>query len=201
MGKNRLRILAIVIGILSLTLLFPVTPALALPEITISPTSGSVGTKVTVSGTGFESFRGTDVSVFFGNVEIANSPLTVPENGTFTTDFEIPGDTEPGTIYVRVTTVIGGEVRKSFIVQEPEIELDTDEGPVNTTVIVEGKGFYAGGTVDLHYYKDGSKVKVGEEVAGPAGEFTYTFSVPDSFAGKRRVNQGGGNIVYFSWVF
>jgi hypothetical protein len=183
-----------ILGILGLALalslslvLIPATPALALPEITLSPGSGSVGTQVTVSGTGFESFAGTDINIFFDGAEITASPLTVPENGTFTASFEVPDETEPGTAYVKVTTVIGGEVRKSFIVREPEIELDIDEGAVGTMVTVEGMGFYAGGTIDLYYYRDGSRVSVGDEVAGDKGEFTYTFSIPNSTVGKHKI--------------
>ncbi len=182
-----LRILGLASALSLSLVLVPATPALALPEITLSPGFGSVGTQVTVSGTGFESFAGTDVNIFFDGVEIAASPLTVPENGTFTTSFEVPDGTEPGTAYVKVTTVIGGEVRKSFIVEEPEIELDIDEGAVGTMVTVEGRGFYAGGTIDLYYYRDGSRVSVGDEVAGDMGEFTYTFSIPNSTIGKHKI--------------
>ena len=188
MGKSKiLRILAIV-GILSLLfVLIPATSALALPEITISPTSGSVGTEVTVTGTGFESFSGTEISIFFNNREVDNSPLVIPESGTFTTDFAVPSGARPGTAYVKVTTVIGGEVRRSFIVQEPKIGLSADEGAVGTMVTVDGQGFYAGGTVDLYYYKDGSRVNVASETASPTGEFTYTFPIPDSTAGEHKI--------------
>jgi hypothetical protein len=186
-ASSILRILGLVLALSLLLVLIPATPALALPEITLSPGFGSVGTQVTVSGTGFESFAGTDINIFFDGAEIAASPLTVPENGTFTASFEVPDETEPGTAYVKVTTVIGGEVRKSFIVEEPEIELDIDMGAVGTMVTVEGRGFYAGGTIDLYYYRDGSRVSVGDEVAGDTGEFAYTFSIPNSTAGRHEI--------------
>jgi hypothetical protein len=184
---SMLRIFALALALSLLLVLIPATPALALPEITISPGSGSVGTQVTVSGSGFESFAGTEINIFFDGVEIAASPLTVPENGTFSTRFEVPDGTDPGTTYVRVTTVIGGEVRKSFIVEKPEIELDIDVGAVGTMVTVEGRGFYAGGTIDLYYYRDGGRVSVGEEVAGDTGAFAYAFAVPDSTAGRHKI--------------
>jgi len=162
-------------------------PALALPEITLSPTSGAIGTQVIVSGSGFQSFAGTDIKIFFDNEEIIASPLTVPESGTFTASFEVTDGTEPGTAYVKITTVIGGEVRKSFIVEEPEIELDTEEGAVGAMVTIEGRGFYAGGTMDVYYYLNGSRVNVGSEVTSPTGDFTYTFPIPDSVAGEHRI--------------
>ena len=182
-----LRILAVAVILTLAMVLIPATPALALPEITLSPTFGSAGTRVTITGIGFESFKGTDISIFFDNIEIANSPLTISGSGTFTTDFEIPDDTETGMTYVRVRTILGGEARKSFIVEEPEIRLDTSEGAVGTMVAIEGKGFYAGGTVDLYYYRNGSRVNVGDRVAGPTGEFTYTLAIPDSSAGEHKI--------------
>ena len=182
-----LRTLAIGVILGLWLVLIPATPALAQPEITLSPASGSVGTKVTVTGTNFESFKNTDISIFFNNREIDNSPVAVPEDGTFTTYFYVPDETEPGTAYVKVRTLLGGEVRKSFIVPEPEIELNTDEGAVGTMVTVEGNGFYAGGTVDLYYYKDGSRVNVGAETTTPTGEFTYTFIIPPSTAGNHKI--------------
>lgn len=182
-----LRIFALALALSLPFVLIPATPALALPEITLSPGSGSVGTQVTVSGTGFESFAGTDINIFFDDEEIPASPLSMPENGTFTASFEVPDDTEPGTAYVKVTTVIGGEIRKSFVVAEPEIELDIDMGAVGTMVAVEGRGFYAGGAVDCYYYRDGSRVGVGDEVAGDTGEFVCSFSIPSSTAGSHKI--------------
>ncbi len=182
-----LRIFALALALSLPFVLIPATPALALPEITLSPSSGSVGTQVTVSGTGFDSFTGTDINIFFDGVEISASPLSVPGNGTFTASFIVPDNAESGTAYVSVTTVIGGEVTKSFIVEEPQIELDIDMGAVGTMVNVEGRGFYAGGAVNLYYYRDGGRVSVGDEVAGDTGEFTYSFSIPNSTAGSHKI--------------
>jgi len=187
-----LRILATAFVVSWLAVLIPSTPALAQPEIALSPSSGSVGTKVTVTGTEFQSFKGTEVSIFFDDVEIDNSPLTVPQSGTFTTDFDVPDDAEPGIAYVKVRTLLGGEAKKSFIVQGPEIELSADEGAVGTMVTVEGQGFYAGGEVDLYYYKDGTRVNVATETASPSGEFTYTGT---GFGGERDVTIYFNNIV------
>lgn len=182
-----LRILSLALVMSLPVVLVPASPALALPEISLSPASGSVGTEVTIIGNGFESFSGTEISIFFDSVEIAASPLTVPDSGAFTASFEVPDDIEPGTAYVKITTVIGGEVRKSFIVEEPEIELDTDEGVVGTVVTVEGRGFYAGGAINLYYYRGDSRLKLGDEAAGATGGFNFTFSVPDSNAGDHKI--------------
>ena len=142
---------------------------------------------VTVSGSGFESFAGTDINIFFDGEEIAGSPITVPTLRYLRGDFRGSDDADPGTVSVRVSTVIGGEVRKSFFIEEPEIDLDSDGGVVGTILTVIGHGFYAGGTVDVYYSKDGSRVKVGDEETSDTGEFSFAFPVPDSVAGDHEI--------------
>ena len=103
MNKIKLiRNIAIAAVLSSAAALIPVTPAFALPEITLSPASGSIGTEVTITGTDFASFKNTEVIILFNNRELDNSPLTVPASGSFTTTFVVPDDAKAGTAYVKV---------------------------------------------------------------------------------------------------
>jgi len=179
-------VLVIAVVLSLMIVLIPAAPALAQLEITLSPSSGSVGTKVTITGTNFESFKNTEIRIFFSNVEIDNSPLVVPDSGTFTTYFDVPVEANPGIAYVKISTVLGGEMKKSFIVKEPEIELYPGDGVVGTEVTINGRGFYAGGTVTV-YYKGGATANLGTEVANAVGELTCTFSIPESDAGNHTV--------------
>ena len=74
-----LLVIAVILSLLML--LIPATPALAQPEIALSPSSGSFGTKVTITETHFESFKNTEIRVFFDNVEADNmiASLTMPQ--------------------------------------------------------------------------------------------------------------------------
>ena len=182
-----IRNIAIAAVLSSAAALIPATPALAQPEIILSPSSGSIGTEVTITGTDFASFKNTEVIILFNYSEIDNSPLTVPESGSFTTTFIVPDDAEPGTAYVKVQTILGGEIKKSFIIGGPEIGLDSEEGAVGTVVTVEGQGFYAGAEVDIYYYSKGSKVNVATETATASGEFSLTISIPESTAGEHMI--------------
>ena len=188
MNKIKLiRNIAIAAVLSSAAALIPATPALALPEITLSPTSGSIGTEVTITGTDFASFKNTELTILFNNSEIDASPLTVPASGSFTTTFTVPDDAEAGTAYIKVQMVLGGEIKKSFIIKGPEIGLDSEEGAVGTVVTVEGQGFYAGADVDIYYYSKGSKLNVATETATAGGEFSYTLSIPESTAGEHMI--------------
>ena len=131
MKKNKaLRSIAIAAVLSSAAALIPATPAFAQPEIILDPVSGSIGTEVTLTGTDFASFKNTEVIILFDNQNIDASPLTVPESGSFTTTFTVPDDAEAGTAYVKVQTILGGEIKKSFIVEGPEVGLDSGEGAV-----------------------------------------------------------------------
>ena len=55
-------VLAVILSLLLVVI--PATPALAAPEITLTPTSGSVGPRVTVTGINFESVASLSISMF-----------------------------------------------------------------------------------------------------------------------------------------
>jgi len=180
-----LRTLVIAIILFLVIVLIPAMPALAAPMITLSPTSGSPGTRVTVTGTNFESYRGDSISVFFDDREIDS--LVVPDSGIFTVLFDVPDDVVPGRFYVAVRDEEGSLLgsRRPFIVHEVEIELYPRDGAVGTRVTVNGQGFYVGEVVTFYY--DGTRADIGTVVAGSAGEFTYTFAIPDSVAGNHEI--------------
>ncbi|TRZ51040.1 MAG: hypothetical protein D4S01_05665, partial [Dehalococcoidia bacterium] len=158
---------AVILSLLAITI--PATPALAQPAITLSPTSGSIGTNVTITAANFESFKNTEVSIFFNSVEIDNSPLLVSDTGRFTTYFLVPEDAMPGTVQAMVRTIGGFEAVASFTILSAEVELSPNDGPVGTEVTIDGIGFYAGGLVTFYYY-NGTQVELGTETADPRGE-------------------------------
>ena len=159
-------VIAVILSLLGV--LIPATPALAQPTVILSPTSGSIGTKVTITATNFESFKNTDVNIYFNSVEIDNSPLTVPDTGRFTTNFYIPQDALPGAALVTIRTILGGEVAASLTILAAEIELYPDDGPVDTMVTIKGNGFYAGNKVTFYYY-DSTSIELGTEAANNSG--------------------------------
>jgi hypothetical protein len=179
--------LAIVLPLLAILVLN--TPAQAAPVITLTPASGAIGTRVSINGTNFDSYKGDRISISFDNTEITGSPLTVPDTGTFTTELNIPGDATPGRHYINVNTVTGTTTllaRTFFIVEETEITLDVTSGLVGTGVTINGWGFYAGRMINVFYYNVIGE-KLGTEVASATGEFSYHFIIPSSTAGEHKI--------------
>jgi len=182
-GKTfRILVIALILSLLSVVI--PSTPVMAAPAITASPTSGAIGTVVTVTGTNFDSYIGDDIFIFFDSVEIAK---VVTGTGSFSFNFNIPDDAEPGGHWVRAKSELGSTLAKSlFAVLETKIGLDTKAGAVGTEVTIVGKGFYVDKMVTF-YYHNKTREKLGTEVATPVGEFSYSFIIPDSVAGEHKI--------------
>ena len=183
--QKRLIGLAVALSLVAVMVLG--TPALAAPALTLSPVSGAVGTKVMITGTVFDSYKGDNIHIFFDNKEI--NSLEVPQAGTFSIPFVIPDGTTPGRHWIEArseTSSTSMLAKNFFIVEEPAMTLDVRDGPVSTDVIISGQGFYAGRTVTLNYYNIIADI-IGTVVASPVGEFSYRFVVPDSTGGIHRI--------------
>ncbi len=180
-----LRTLALVATLSIVGLMATAAPALAAPEIALTPASGALGTEVTVSGQNFESYRGDNIAIYFDGREV--DTLVVPENGSFTSTFVVPDDAIAGRVYISVRDELDNQLgtRRPFIVDEMEVDLRPADGMVGADVTILGKGFYAGEEVTVYY--GGERVDNGVETAGPTGEFTYSFTVPESTAGDHQV--------------
>ncbi len=161
------------------------TPALAAPNIVLSPTSGTVGTTVTVTGENFNSYAGDQLLIFFGNTEVADT--AVPGNGQFTLDFQVPDSAMPGTALVAVRDQSGNQLAKTeFVVPKPFISLDKGGGVVGTTVTINGTGFRSGQTVTF-VYSNHTQIDLGSVPATPVGECTYVFTIPGSTGKEHKV--------------
>ncbi len=202
-SRYRKYILPLVIILPLLAVFILSTPVLAAPLITLSPTSGAMGTEVTITGTNFDSYKGDSIAITFDTVEIPSSPLTVPDTGTFTVMFTIPAGTEAGRHWFEVTTTTGtiAVLAKSFfIIENAEITLDIADGIVGTDVIVNGTGFSAGYTVTVYYHNVIGE-KLGTVVASDTGTFSYPFTIPLSTAGEHKImaENAAGNVAETSF--
>jgi len=60
----------------------------------------------------FDSYVGDDIYIYFDNDEIADSPLVVPETGSFSFNFVIPADADPEVHWIRVKSDLGSTLAK-----------------------------------------------------------------------------------------
>ncbi len=182
--KYRKCLLSLLIILPLLAPLFLASPALAAPVITLDPAFGAEGTKITITGTVFDSYNGDNILVFFDDEEIDGSPA-VPQIGTFNIQFIVPGDTAPGRHWIEARSETASTsmlARNFFIVEESGITLDVYEGPTGTEVVISGSGFYVGRTVNL-YYANITTDKIGAVTASSVGRFTHSFLIPGSSGG------------------
>ena len=77
-------------------------------SIAVSPTSGPIGTKVTVTGAGWTAGEAIDISFFS-----ATAHATAANNGTFTTSFTVPSDATLGTTQVDAINASGDETAQA----------------------------------------------------------------------------------------
>jgi putative Ig domain-containing protein/IPT/TIG domain-containing protein len=106
----------------------------------VSPASGTIGTEVTISGSGFAGVTG----VSFGT---AASQFSVRSSSEITATVPARASTGPVTV-----AGPGGKVSspKTFTVT-PGIVLSAESGPPGTTVTVAGAGFGAQEAVDIYF--------------------------------------------------
>jgi len=184
-----LRSLGIAIFLSLVMVVIPAKPALAAPVLSLSPTSGAAGTRVTVTGTNFGSYVGDSLGIFFNNVEITDSPKTVPSTGSFEAHFDIPDNVKPGTAWVTVRGPLTSVLARSpFTIPATEINLDVKAGAVGSTVRITGSGFYANKIIAFYYHRNGVKEKIGIATATPVGECTFDFVIPESTVGKKKIS-------------
>lgn len=183
-----------ILRLLSVMLLLPLlsaivigAPVLAAPLVSLSPNSGAAGTLVNVIGENFDSYIGDNIFIFFDSTEMLGSPLTVPETGVFSFSFNIPEGAEPGEHAVRVKNELTTLALATFILYETEISLDKGSGNTGTRVTIDGRGFSADKVVTF-LYDNGVQEILGTRPAGSSGDFSFSFTVPESMGGRHRVS-------------
>jgi hypothetical protein len=164
-------------------------PVSAAPVITLVPSSGAVGTTVTISGTVFDSYEGDNIHIFFDTREIDVSPITVPEGGAFTLDFIIPADSSAGQHSIKIKSEVGLTILSMedvFTVDATVLILDAVEGPSGTAVNISGSGFYINSSVTLYYYNPDAQ-KISTVAASSTGAFVHSFVIPAGPGGSHKI--------------
>jgi hypothetical protein len=165
------------------------------PTIKVDPTSGKIGTLVTVVGTDFANPTGGGdrIIISFDGALIAEAEAN--ETGNFEVTFQIPWDASPGETTVQATgdeSRLFAEATFEVLPLEPTIKVNPISGRAGTEVTVTGTDF-ANPTGDgdvIHIHFDGSEVTT--TVADETGNFKVTFQIPsDTRPGYKTVQATG----------
>jgi hypothetical protein len=153
--------------------------------VTISPTQGSAGTVVTISGTGFGAAQ--SLKIDYDGVSIATIPSTVNTNnlGTFTAKFTVPAG--PART-IEITASDGKNVASTYYKLIAVVELTPITGKVGTPVTIKGSGFNASRQVTVTF----SDEHMSQVSTDTLGNFITTFDVPAATGGQHPVTANDG---------
>jgi len=166
----------------------PVTFTVPSPDISISPTSGPVGTEVTVSGLGFT--PGGSVEIYFDATLMTTVTATAAGAIPTGTKITVP-DTTAGAHKIKaVDTTTGLYDEVDFEVLAPQITLTPNYGFPGDEITVAGSNFKLGATVTIYFAGE----QWGDLVTLTAGVGSFSVSriVPSKLAGVYTVTATDG---------
>ncbi|MBU1754634.1 IPT/TIG domain-containing protein, partial [bacterium] len=154
-------------------------------RVEVSPKSGTVGSWVMVTGSGFTS---TDsVTIHFGKTSTITQ-ITSDTAGGFTVSLTV--DTQSfGSTTVRATGISSGEAERDYFTIIGEIiEVMPGSGLIGISVTVKGNGFGASEQVRIDF---GGHVNIVQATASDVGTFSAIFTVDAQGYGAKEIKATG----------
>lgn len=166
-------------------------PFTVVPAMTLSPTSGAVGTTVTVTMTGYAA-TDTVTLAWYDTTKASTTVSTVATSATggATATFSVPEATS-GRHKVQASGT-GKTVASTFFTVNPSVALTPGSGISGDTVGASLKGYAAGETLSIKWYSTAtSAITLATVTASSSGDATTTFVAPPSAAGTYKVEGAG----------
>jgi len=151
-------------------------------QMAIGATSGEVGDKITISGTGFKG--SDDIAITLGGNAVTTSPagFDTDEYGSFSATFTVP-DLDPAAYVVEASDGTNEESANFTILVSLSMSISPTAGNVGTRVTITGAGFAANGTATVKY--DDSVV--GTVLVASDKSVSTTFDAPASSGGVHTI--------------
>ena len=184
--------LLVVLVVCLVAIALPAAPAQAAGEyITLSPSSGVPGEEVDVRGYNFTANEYVDIYYYRDGARTRVAEDETNAAGYFWVTFEVPESCK-GTHTVFVADDQGKSAYINFTVK-PGLTISSEEGPVDTTVTVEGHGFAEEEEdIELRYYLNGDYETVKEDItADEDGWWEHSFEIPPSAKGSHKIDAKG----------
>ena len=162
------------------------------PLCSVTPDRGRVGTTVQLNCSRLG--NGETVDVYWGST--ASTPrksVTSTSTGAISTSVAIP-DSDLGNHYVIAKGRSSGKQAAALFNTLPSVALTQSSGIVGTSAPVTLRGFSAGETIEIRYYKYSASSQgtvVATAVASSSGSSSSTLTVPASPYGSHRVEAVG----------
>jgi hypothetical protein len=163
-----------------------------LPSISISPDNGTVGTEVTVDGTGFGDAEDS-IKILYDDDSVKTG-ITADSNGTWSATFTVPESiTGSHDVDAQGSDTTASSVNDQSFGIEPSISISPTSCGVGCTVTVKGTGFEQSETGIKITFSD-TDVKTGIS-ASSKGSWTSTFDVPNIHSGSHEIDAFGSETV------
>lgn len=153
------------------------------PQVSISPSAPSIGTTVTVTGSGFAA--SSIISFYIDGTVVSSNAASTNSAGSFaSTGFVIPAISGGSHTFQARDSTSSASV--SFSITASTV-LSPTSGTAGATVQITGKGFTPNRTITLRF--DGIIVSTSPSLPSTDvnGNFTITFLVPTTFGGAHQV--------------
>ncbi|MBI4284614.1 MAG: IPT/TIG domain-containing protein [Chloroflexi bacterium] len=183
---TRLIVIALVIGLTGFAA--SSSPVLAVPAIQVTPQTGSPGTSVTITGSGFFASE-TGITVTWDGA-VVQSGILADTQGNWFTIFVIP----PAASGIHTIDAFGSQTGAAAVPGVPfsvhgAISTNRNTGPTGTSVTVTGSGFGLSETGITVTY-DGTALTP-NLTASSLGGWSTTITIPASASGSHTIDARG----------
>ncbi|MCS7144532.1 MAG: IPT/TIG domain-containing protein [Archaeoglobaceae archaeon] len=155
------------------------------PSIEIKPTNGSVGSSVSVKGTGFS--MDAEVRIYWEDKLLASTETS--SNGEFSASIKVP-QAPCGYYKIKAVDEVQYNAYATFRVTPKITKISTTKGAPGTVVNISGNGFSASSEVDLRFVDPFNETWILSEkrvYANESGVIQAGFEIPQVSAGEYRI--------------
>ncbi|PIX17663.1 hypothetical protein COZ71_02145, partial [Candidatus Desantisbacteria bacterium CG_4_8_14_3_um_filter_40_12] len=156
----------------------------------VTPVSGTVGSLVTIRGTGYIDEMNRQIRVDFGDtMTICSNIYTEGTNGTFSAVFNVNTQAY-GTTTIKATYVNDANqtAERAFTIQPAIYKISPTIGTIGAGVVVYGNGFVTGDVVSVKF---GQTTGIATATVEAQGSWTATFMVNTQPLGLTSVTASG----------
>jgi hypothetical protein len=163
------------------------------PTVTLTPTTGPVGSTVTVTGTNFVPGDGITITL-----AATTAATAVTATGTFSGEIVVPSAAAVGSNTVTVADDTGNSKTATFTVPTAAVTVSPSSGGLGSTATVSGTGFPAHSTVTVAFMAAVTGMVDVTPSPSPVvdltGTVTASFSIPGGQAGSAIVALTAGGV-------